>query len=38
MFILIFSALLIYIFTYVPSLSKQHGNVEAQLYLGDGEQ
>ncbi len=36
--ILIFSALLIYIFTYVPSLSKQHGNVETKLYLGDGDQ
>ncbi len=35
--ILIFSALLIYIFTYVPSLSEQHGNVEAKLYLGDGD-
>jgi len=35
--ILIFSVLLIYVFTYVPSLSKQHGIVEAKLYLGDSD-
>ncbi len=28
---------LIYIFTYVPSLSKQHGVVETLLYLGDSD-
>lgn len=28
---------LVYIFTYVPSLSKQHGVVETILYLGDSD-
>ena len=28
---------LIYIFTYVPSLSEQHGVVEAKLYLGNSD-
>jgi uncharacterized protein len=28
---------LIFLFTYVPPLSKQHGVVETLLYLGDGE-
>ncbi|MDQ3192210.1 MAG: alpha/beta hydrolase [Bacteroidota bacterium] len=32
---LVLTAGLIYIFTYVPSLSKQHGVVEAKLYLGN---
>ena len=31
---LVFAIGLIYIFTYVPSLSKQHGVVETLLYLG----
>jgi hypothetical protein len=28
---------LIYIFTYVPPLSEQHGVVESKLYLGDAD-
>ena len=28
---------LAYVFTYVPSISKQHGIVESILYLGDSE-
>src|SRR3546814_346759 len=28
---------LIYIFTYVPPLSEQHGVVETELYLGDSD-
>jgi len=28
---------IVYIFTYVPNLSKQHGVVETLLYLGDSE-
>jgi hypothetical protein len=27
----------VYLFTYVPSLSKQHGVVETILYLGDSD-
>ncbi|SMG13671.1 BAAT / Acyl-CoA thioester hydrolase C terminal [Marivirga sericea] len=34
---IIVSAGLIYIFTYVPPLSEQHGNVETELYLGEGD-
>ena len=34
---LVFAIGLIYIFTYVPSLSKQHGVVETLLYLGDSD-
>jgi len=34
---LILTAGLIYIFTYVPSLSEQHGVVEAKLYLGNSD-
>lgn len=28
---------LVYVFTYVPNLSEQHGIVEAKLYLGDSD-
>ena len=28
---------IVYVFTYVPSLSKQHGVVETLLYLGDSD-
>ncbi len=34
---LVVAAGLIYIFTYVPSLSEQHGVVEAKLYLGNSD-
>jgi pimeloyl-ACP methyl ester carboxylesterase len=34
--IIVFAGL-IYIFTYVPPLSEQHGKVETQLYLGEGD-
>ncbi|WKV11439.1 acyl-CoA thioester hydrolase/BAAT C-terminal domain-containing protein [Marivirga harenae] len=35
---LIIAAGLIYIFTYVPPLSEQHGKVATKLYLGPGDQ
>lgn len=35
--ILVLTNGLVFIFTYVPSLSKQHGFVESKLYLGDSE-
>ena len=34
---LVLAAGLIFVFTYVPSLSKQHGVVETKLYLGDSD-
>lgn len=34
---IILAAGLVYLFTYVPSLSKQHGVVETLLYLGDSD-
>jgi dipeptidyl aminopeptidase/acylaminoacyl peptidase len=35
--VLVLTIGLIYIFTYVPSLSKQHGVIETKLYLGDSD-
>jgi len=28
---------IVYIFTYVPNLSKQHGVIETLLYIGDSD-
>lgn len=35
--VLVFIAGIVYLFTYVPSLSKKHGIVETKLYLGDSD-
>jgi dienelactone hydrolase len=37
LFILALASGIVYVFTYVPSLSKQHGVVETLLYLGDSD-
>ncbi len=34
-FLLVFTAGLLYLFASVPSLSKQHGMIKIQLYLGE---
>ncbi len=36
-FLIVLFSGIIYIFTYVPDLSEQHGIVETQLYIGDAE-